>query len=513
MGSSVLQEPAGGTGWCPHGTVHVDRRAVAPDGAGAHPGGWLLPGAIVALLGVFGALAIAWRPLVAAAACAALLASLFAARRPIDGLVLLMGLVALFGSDSIFHLRLGIQWVEADLILGVCGLGWSVGTLLRGAPIRLSRLDVAVILFALAVVAGIHRGLSLGIPLEEMRTELRPPAYLILIYAIARTSIRSPRIAGRVLAILLFVGLAAAIKGLCVYALVPSVAPGAPERLIAATRVMNSDGFKRVLVQGGEIFPVISALLLLPWIAVVRSRRARIGSWLALSILLLTILISFTRSYWLGFLAGSAAVLFAMPARAGRIFLGGIVVATVLVLSLAALVETTGREISSTGFCGQVIHRIAGIDPDDPDPSVRGRLAEIEGIKERIASSPWTGTGLGGTYSFYSALTNGVKEWEYTHNSYASVALKLGIFGLAAILLACGWGLAAAYGWLAAARPSPPEAALASGALAALLAILVISFTAPWLTHYVGSAWAGLLMGCSESMRLHHRETRPRAAA
>ena len=98
-------------------------------------------------------------------------------------------------------------------------------------------------------------------------------------------------------------------------------------------------------------------------------------------------------------------------------------------------------------------------------------------------------------------------EWEYTHNSYAYWALKLGLPGLMVVIALLSLGLVAAVRWVRLA-PTDRERSLATGLLAGVVALCVISLTAPWLTHYVGAAWTGLVFGCAETMRLQRADAR-----
>ena len=74
------------------------------------------------------------------------------------------------------------------------------------------------------------------------------------------------------------------------------------------------------------------------------------------------------------------------------------------------------------------------------------------------------------------------------------------------VCLALALGLASAIRWTRLAS-SVGERSLASGMLAGIVALCAISLTAPWLTHYVGAAWTGLVFGCTEAMRLRHEQT------
>jgi hypothetical protein len=212
---------------------------------------WLLIGGGAAL-----ALLLAFRPYLAVG-CAALLALIgLCVTRPVYGLVAILAGIAFLGSDSILRLQTGIQWVEADFLLMAAALGWVIRMLARGVELRWSTLDRAVLLFGTMVVIGVFVGLSRGTSLEELRSELRPPSYLMLGYAIARDSIRDRRMVRTIFIVLTAVTVLSAIKTLVIYSLVPLGPAGGEERLVLATRVMNSDGIKRVIAHGAETYPL-----------------------------------------------------------------------------------------------------------------------------------------------------------------------------------------------------------------------------------------------------------------
>jgi len=456
----------------------------------------LLPLVAVALAAL-----LATNPPVAAGCAVGIALVALSAALPLYGLVAILTVISLVGSDSVFHLHFGWQWVEVDLLLAIAFLGWAGRRIATAGTIRLRRLDIALALFAVAVAVGVYKGLSAGYAFEELRSELRPPAYLILVYAISRTSIREPATFRRVLTVLIIGALVSALKVLFVYAAAPLPLAGAPEQTVWATRVMNSGGTKRVIAQGAEIFPLLMTLCILPRLAVIESLGKRLLARAAACLLLLAVVLSMTRSYWLGFAAGLLALIGVHRVRGSLRISAEIAGVGVVLLCAVFLLQSLVPGFDADRFAGELGHRALGAILGGPDPSVQGRLDEVGAILDLVVANPWTGTGLGGTYIFYSSIGGGIREWEFTHNSYAFWAMKLGILGLLSALAVLLLGLLAAAGWLRQTT-SRQERAVASGLLAALVALFTTSLTAPWLTHYVGAAWAGLAIGGCESMRL-----------
>lgn len=466
-------------------------------------GAWQLALLVLVCIGM--AIALAIQPVVIAGLTAALLIAIGCAVRPLAALVAIMIVVALLGSDSIFGFHAGIQWVEVDLLLMVAVLGWCGRWLITGTGKQWSRLDLIFVLFGAAIVFGVYRGLSNGITLDAIRPELRPPAYLIFVYAISRYSVRELRQARWVFRVLLFATLLSALKALIVFAIVPLGAAGAEEQVIWATRVMNSDGFKRVIPHGAEPFPVLMGLYVLPTFVRSPSVKRRFLGWSILSVLVGALAVSMTRSYWVGLAAGLVCLVIS---HWSRVTLRGILEMTGVVVLLVGILYALQDSIPglSLSLIGEQLQSRAHGASISWDPSAVARIAEFEAISDTVAENPWTGTGLGGTYMLYSSMVGGIREWEYTHNSYAYWALKLGIPGFLIVLAVLGFGISSGIGWLRRSA-TERERALASGLLAGLVALACISLTAPWLTHYVGAAWAGLVLGCTESMRLSHEHS------
>ncbi|MFB3907601.1 MAG: O-antigen ligase family protein [Candidatus Eisenbacteria bacterium] len=472
--------------------------------------------ALACVLFAAGSLAIAglaaWRPLVAAGAAGGTALILLSMRSPAVGLVTILAGIALLGSDSILRLRLGVEIVEADLVLLAAGAGAAARWIAGGGSLRATRLDIAFAAFAALVLFGAYRGIARGADFPLLRSELRPPLYLLVTYALARgamgtrtdggaASARGWRLTHRVVfAALIAVSVATAVKVLFVYASVPLGIPGGEEQRILATRVMNSSGAKRVIAHGGEIFPVLAILLLLANAPRIRRAGARVAIWFALTPLFLALAISLTRSYWLGLAAGLAALLLCRPPRKGIAALAELCGFATAAACVVLVVQRMVEGFSLRALWEPIGGRLGGLLAGRPDTSALERLAETEGVKEALRSSPWFGTGWGGTYVFYSPEAHGFREWEYIHNSYAHYLLKLGLAGALVIGALLALGSAAFAGWLRAA-PDEEEKALAAGLLSGFVAILAISLTAPWLTHYVGCAWTGLVLGTAEARR------------
>ena len=148
-------------------------------------------------------------------------------------------------------------------------------------------------------------------------------------------------------------------------------------------------------------------------------------------------LISFTRGYWLGCLAGLLTS-FVTYTRWGRgsggrlrrasfvsviLFAGGLAAALALGLllgqsDLLTLAGSRFGTITATGLTPETGANVA-------------RLVEYATVLHHIATSPWFGHGLGFAYTFREPLGFAVVEQWYSHEIYLFVTLKQGLVGLA----------------------------------------------------------------------------------
>ncbi len=473
-----------------------------PTAAISMGGGWspVLAAGAIACVAIALVILIPTYPFAALGASGALLAVWIAARRALLAIAVILAVIALLGSESLLKMQLGIQWVEVDVLLLVTALGICARRFLQRSHVRPSRLDLAVIGFALAIALAAYIGLLRGADSSLVRSELRPPGYLVVVYAVVRSSVRDRRGVKIVFAVLLIATLLASLKALAIYLFVPAGAAGEPERVVLATRILNT-GSKRVIIQGGEIFPALMILLTLPWFFNATSRRLAVSGSVALAILCFAVVISFTRSYWVGLVVGVGALMILLRGRFAWRLIRGIALS---VMCTGLLITGLGmglESFSAAAIGDQLRVRALSLLEGRGDTSIQSRLAELDAIGNEFTQAPLLGRGLGSTYQFTSAETQGLRDWEYTHNSYAYFLLKTGFVGTATLLFVILLGLATAF-QLTMRSASKKGRLFLAGLSASLAALCVTSLFSPWLTHYVGAAYAGLALATVESMRV-----------
>ncbi|HEX7078592.1 MAG TPA: O-antigen ligase family protein [Candidatus Eisenbacteria bacterium] len=162
--------------------------------------------------------------------------------------------------------------------------------------------------------------------------------------------------------------------------------------------------------------------------------------------LLAHLLFSFTRGYWLGFIAGMAVATALSWRSLGR-FEPEVRARRLLALpALAAvLAATVGLSVLYFGG-GELLAAIGGRFGSSFSTQVSGetlsnviRLAEYDRAITSALQSPLIGNGLGYAFGMKDLLLGTNKEQWFVHNYYLLLWLKLGVVGLAAFA-ALLWG-------------------------------------------------------------------------
>jgi len=188
---------------------------------------------------------------------------------------------------------------------------------------------------------------------------------------------------------------------------------------------------------GGHLFgafPAMIALVLLNLFFYSEKRGDRF-LYLLISIpLILHLLCSFTRGYWLGFLGGLAIsyAVFVWQSRdslhkrlfvfARAIVLGGILVYMLLIFASKLLpFDNLPHEAS---------RRLESSFTWAPFSSAFARLVEYKACWDTIKENPVLGHGFGYVLEYKDPLSSRVHSQWYIHQSYLYMALKMGFLGL-----------------------------------------------------------------------------------
>lgn len=315
--------------------------------------------------------------------------------------------------------------------------------------------------------------------------------WLILDFA-GRDGADRPKLTRIILAILLFAGLVQACIGIWQF----SLRGTGPEHFTVLGRFYRAYGtFEQPNPFGG--YMNLTAMLALGtlWgllVAVFR-KRGRPGEsavwrpfwrWLAFALLCagaasLSVVLSWSRGAWLGFLAG-AAVLALFSTR--RVWLGlllmlGAVTALSLFLffaSAAGFGPAQAVVARLGGFRSEfTLGDVRGVPVNDENYSVLERLAHWQAATNMARDDLWTGVGFGNYEAAYPeyALVKFPAALGHAHNYYLNLLAEIGVPGLLAYLFF--WAVVAGQSIWLIQRLEWPERGVAVGLLAAWTTLAV----------------------------------------
>lgn len=253
----------------------------------------------------------------------------------------------------------------------------------------------------------------------------------------------------------------------------------------------------------GEITPVTGSLFrvffqshvfsMVAWLVVLhmlvqRTLRHRADILLAcagLYLASLTLLISQSRSLWIGALAGLAVLLIA-AVKNYRVKTGRAVL-VLLLLGYVISTQISAVTLLSGNYGGNIFRdRFSNINNE---PAASSRKSQLAPLLDATGQRPLLGWGFGKQLRYQSQDPRIVRQhpngW-YTTSAfewgYLDIALKIGLLGLAAYL---GWIIQVA---VAGLRHQEGREAVA-GITVGLIAIAVTSIFSPYLNHPLGIGW------------------------
>ena len=263
--------------------------------------------------------------------------------------------------------------------------------------------------------------------------------------------------------------------------------------LIGEVTLMPS-GFYRIFFQS-QIYLLIGFFIFSAFL--IWGNKKDKKYWLLAIGSLTSVLISFSRSFWVGLAVGLLALLVILIIKKfslGKIVKIGLAGIVILVISLAATFVTAQFPFPEPGkisFASMFSDRLTDLD----EAAVRSRWDLLPPLGKEIIKHPIIGSGFGTTVTYKSSDPRAVQvnpggifttyafEW-----GYLDIMLKIGLAGLAVYLLLIvkiwrlGWGLGQSGG------------ILSFGLLLGLAALLTTNFFSPYLNHPLG---IGYIMLCS----------------
>jgi O-antigen ligase len=424
---------------------------------------------------------------------AALAASgfVFAFRKPVANLTLLLFLTAIvpYGVLNRYSPAHGANspgLLISDIFL-LAGLSWAVLVWPRTPLDRrryLFSLAMFVFLFFVAVqfVHGIRSGYTRSTVGQETRVLLALGSFLIALPLLA-----DPPSRRRLFGALTFVALALGAWGMLQWFGHFSFGAAGDVGVRAGVAQTGSSGGQ---LQGGEFAYPVAIILCFAVLVLggIRSWFWRALLICALALNLAACLVTFERSFWLDALAGLLFVAITAPGlkrlKVLAIFAGAAAI-SVVVLSLFAPSTLTTAE-----------QRFRSLSGYGSDPSVRYRVVESGFVYDRIRAHPLTGSGLGATIFWGQPWARTTpKSQNFSHNGYLWLAWKVGL--PVAALLVCLLGLSLF------SRAAPREEQLSlvvrRGAQAAIVGLLVATMTFPSVSQLSITAVIGMLLALAIS--------------
>jgi O-antigen ligase len=402
-------------------------------------------------------------------------------------------------------------FVGQGLMLFLLGV-YATSLELRTAPERLrTPLAPAVVLFLLAIFMASMLGLASGNVLLVRMVEASRSYSFYLMFFVTLLCLRTRR-EMRILMVTLWV--MAIIVALMMF-LQFALGTGTKVFIGRSIRVEGFGGYAgRILPPGVELIWLVVPFVIAR-IPIAPRRTARLLT-ASLGVLLGGLLLTFTRSVWLGTLWSMVlmAILGRGAVRRGvlRMFLAlGIFVSILFVM--LQLVSTEEHD-----YLGPYVERFTSIfNPESyaEDSSAGARWMEIQAAWPHIVDHPWFGIGVGATYRYADAWDEGgqvhyLRGVGYIHNAYVLLLTHSGIIGFTTCM-------AMFVIFFARARKiyhqldTLEDKAIVMASIGGIASVLLASIMQPSLWHPPAVPCIGTVFGLVEVTR-YFRERELRAA-
>lgn len=144
----------------------------------------------------------------------------------------------------------------------------------------------------------------------------------------------------------------------------------------------------------------------------------------------LTLVVTFSRGYWIGTVLGIMVIFFLLDLSKKIRFL--VSFAVFIIASLSIFYMLFG---SITPYLEKsILQRASTLSALQSDISLMNRLSEAKSLIGYIVRSPIIGYGLGAAFSYFNVIHFITVKTFYSHNAYLYLWFKLGIFGVISFL-------------------------------------------------------------------------------
>ncbi len=395
--------------------------------------------------------------------------------RPQFGVLLIVPAVP-FG--SLRQIQVGVMNIGAtEALVALVVVAW----LLRMVAQRKTRILWPPLTLPLIVFLGVLLLSSLGTTsMQHSMKEIIKWAEMLVLYVLVANEFDEPWTKALVF-VFLGTGALAALQG--IYQFLLQVGP---EEFVLFGRFMRAYGtFEQPNPYAGYLgltLPLAVGIMAAGIVPI--GRRVR-GWWLIWAagcggLVLVAMIMSWSRGAWLGAAAAVAVMVVAIVARSGRAaVLGAVLVAllayVLLAGGLALVPPSIGQRFND--FLPYVgVSDVRGVEVTDANFAVLERMAHWQSAVAMWTKNPWLGVGIGNYEPAYTrfALPMWPHALGHAHNYYLNIGAETGLLGFVAYLVV--WGAATVGAWQATRRASGWCWGVALGVLGVLVHLGVHNF-------------------------------------
>jgi O-antigen ligase len=291
-------------------------------------------------------------------------------------------------------------------------------------------------------------------------------------------------------------------------------------RMYEEQQTFGSEGFGMIRIMPPGIALPFFMMIVAFCLMVFTKHNWRLRTVLALQVMFLNfgLLLTYTRALWIAALFALGLVLIAIfPIYKAHLALYLVLGVSALLVLFGILGMGHSNNIRSSALVTASIERFISIfTPEETlnSDSLQGRIFETEAGLRSVAINPLIGVGLGNSYRKVSTFMGEAAGYKagsladgevsrftrFIHNSYLSIAVKMGLPALAIFL----WFCAALVFNSALLYRNLPDGQLKAIALAVLASFLGLMLWSAFHQHFVqteGTAIVGLVAGLVAGIR------------